>query len=152
MRVRIEATMLALLMLSSLICGCGSAPPPTAVENDQDRQLSTAAWSEPPKSAARFDPKKVAAAKEAILAEPKVRDLVFQDGKYDVEWQVGIIPDGTPRHGYAGYLCQTLSEIGLIDDDVSVRVIDIYAVERGADFRTASLGHVRCHDGANLGV
>lgn len=98
----------------------------------------------------RFSPAAVEAAKAAIAAEPKVKDLLFDEGKYGVEWQVAVISDGKPRHGYADYICQLLAQNQAIDPNVEVRIVDAVMVEGGRDFRSASLGTVRCSDGTRL--
>jgi membrane-bound lytic murein transglycosylase B len=95
----------------------------------------------------RFDASAVARAKQAIAAEAQVKDLAFDDSRLGVEWQVGVLSDGSPRYGFAEYLCSLLSERKLIDAEVDVRIVDIARVARGEDFRAASLGQVNCSTG-----
>ena len=116
------------------LAGCGKSPAPAANANQ-------------PKVSAqrpRFDPAAIEQAKRAIGAEAAVRDLTFDESRPGVEWQVGVLPDGSPRYGFAEYICSVLAERNLIDIDVDVRVVDIARVARGDDFRTASLGQVNC--------
>jgi hypothetical protein len=87
----------------------------------------------------------IEAAKSAIGAEPKVKDFTYQPGQV-VEWHVGVLDDGSPRHGYAGYICQVLAEHGASTARTHVRVVDIVKVSQGENFRSASLGHVACSD------
>lgn len=88
-----------------------------------------------------------AAALKAIRAEPKVKDVLYQPGQA-VEWQVGVLDNGTPRYGYASYICEVLSELGAATADTVVRIIDIAKVANGTSSRDASLGSVRCRDGS----
>ena len=55
----------------------------------------------------------IEAAKLAIRAEPKVKDLLYQPGQA-FEWQVGVLNDGTNRSGYASYICQLIAENGAL--------------------------------------
>lgn len=87
----------------------------------------------------------IEAAKSAIRAEPKVKDFTYQPGQA-VEWHVGVLDDGSPRHGYASYICQVLAEHGASTARTHVRVVDIVKVSQGENFRSASLGHVACSD------
>lgn len=84
-----------------------------------------------------------ASAQAAIRAEPKVRDMLYQPGQA-VEWQIGVITDGSPRYGYAEYICQLLREHGVVADRTAVRIVDIVKVSNGSNFREASLGRVNC--------
>jgi hypothetical protein len=90
-------------------------------------------------------PQAVEAAKQALSAEPKIKDFIYQPGQA-VEWQVGVFDDGTSRVGYASYICQVLDEHGVLTPRTHVRVVDIVKVSQGANFRSASLGHVACAD------
>lgn len=90
-------------------------------------------------------PSAIEAAKSAIKAEPKVKDFIYQPGQA-VEWQIGVLDDGTSRVGYANYICELLAEKGVSEDRTQVRVVDIAKVAAGTNFRSASLGHVACAD------
>lgn len=90
-------------------------------------------------------PEAVEAATMAIRAEPKVKDLLYQQGQA-VEWQVGILDDGTSREGYARYICEILAENGASTPRTQVRIVDIARVSRGESFRSASLGQAACSD------
>ncbi len=87
----------------------------------------------------------IEAAKLAIRAEPKVKDLLYQPGQA-FEWQVGVLNDGTNRSGYASYICQLIAENGALTLSTRVRVVDIAMVSNGEDFRSASLGEASCSD------
>jgi hypothetical protein len=87
----------------------------------------------------------IEAAKLAIRAEPKVKDLLYQPGQA-FEWQVGVLNDGTNRSGYASYICQLIAENGALTLNTRVRVVDIAMVSSGEDFRSASLGEASCSD------
>jgi hypothetical protein len=99
-----------------------------------------------------FAPAAVVGMKKQLLAEPKIRDVTFNEGE-GVAWQIGVDDDGTNRVGLAQYVCQLLAEKQLVDLRTDVRIVDLAKLNRsGGDFRGASLGHVRCRDGENLGV
>ena len=101
---------------------------------------------------ARFDPAKIEDAKAAIMQDATVKDLLFDDGNA-VEWHVGVLDDGSPRWGYAEAVCIILNQNGVSDDRTDVRVVDVAKLARSpGDFRGASLGHVDCATGRNLGV
>lgn len=85
----------------------------------------------------------IQAAQQAIRAEPKVKDFMYQPGQA-VEWQVGVLDDGTNRVGYANYICEVLGEHQVLTPRTQVRIVDIAKVSRGESFRSASLGHVAC--------
>ena len=83
-------------------------------------------------------------AEKALRSEPKVKELLYQPGKA-VEWQVGVITDGTQRHGYAVYVCDLLRSHGASTTKTIVRIVDIAKIAAKTDtFRSASLGSVRC--------
>ena len=127
-----------IIVISKLI-GHPSAPVP--VEETKPAEKSVEATSKP-ETTVQAD-----AALKAIRAEPKVKDVLYQPGQA-VEWQVGVLDDGTPRHGYASYICEVLSEQGADTADTVVRIVDIAKVANGTNFRDASLGSVRCRDGS----
>lgn len=68
-----------------------------------------------------------------------------------VQWIVAVEDDGSPRYGYAEYICLLLSEHGARGDETVVRITDIEAQRTyGEDFNSASLGSVRCRDQARF--
>lgn len=75
------------------------------------------------------------------------------DGKSVVPWTIGVDDDGTSRVGYAAYVCEVLREEGALGPTDSVRIVD-YArfMSAGGTARDASLGHVECSTGRDLGV
>lgn len=94
----------------------------------------------------------VRAAIAALREEPKVIDLVY-DPELVVPWTIGVADDGTPRIGYAEYVCLVLREHGVVDRSTSVRIIDYHRFMRnGGDSHDASLGHVDCQTGLSKGV
>ena len=99
----------------------------------------------------RFDAQSIERMKLQLLAEPKIKDLYF-DETNAVEWTVGVYDDGTSRFGYAGYVCLVLSQAGLVDKRTDVRVVDFVKASRSGDWRAASLGHADCTTGDDLGV
>ncbi len=100
---------------------------------------------QPPVATATVDPA-IQAAKAAIKAEPKVKDMLYQ-GDEAVQWQIGVLDDGSKRFGYALYICQLLREHKVLTGQTHVRIVDIAKVAQGEDFRSASLGHVVCETG-----
>lgn len=90
-------------------------------------------------------PKAIEAARQALRAEPQIKDFIYQPGQA-VEWQVGVLDDGASRVGYASYICQLLDEQGASTPKTHVRVVDIVKVSQGVNARSASLGHVACAD------
>lgn len=91
--------------------------------------------------------KQITAVEKALKKEPKIKDLLHDSG-LAVQWTVGVITDGTPRFGYASYVCEVIKEGGAMETDGStyVRVVDVVKVANGESPRSASLGQVRCDD------
>lgn len=120
----------------SLLVSCGSERQP-----ETEQQETPASQPAP-----RFDLAKLEAAKLEIAKEPKVRDFVL-DPDNAVMLQIAVDDDGTRRYGLAGYFCQRLREWQLYDDKSVVRIVDAAKVELSqGDFRSISLGTVRCKD------
>ena len=71
--------------------------------------------------------------------EPQAKDALWTS--HDV-FKVGVIDDGTPRDGYASYVCQVLYEHGFKGDKVWVQIIDIIKLTRNNDW--VKLGESRC--------
>ncbi|PAL25517.1 hypothetical protein CD928_03320 [Sphingopyxis sp. GW247-27LB] len=88
----------------------------------------------------------IEAAKTALRAEPKVKDLTY-NADDAVQWHIGVLDDGSNRIGYAQYVCELLKEKGALAGRTHVRIVDIAKVAQGIDFRSASLGHVICETG-----
>jgi hypothetical protein len=57
-------------------------------------------------------------------------------------FKVGVIDDGTPRDGYAEYVCLTLYDYGFKGKKVMVRVIDIVQLTRNDKW--VNLGTAYC--------
>lgn len=71
--------------------------------------------------------------------EPTAKDAVWTA---DNIFKVGVINDGTPRNGYAMYVCEVLYEHGFKGMGVYVHVIDIVALSKKG--RWVDLGKTRC--------
>lgn len=80
-----------------------------------------------------------------IKAEPQVQDAVYDPSAY-MFWYVGVSDNGQTRHGYADYICQSLSEYDLVTHDTYVRINDMNKINQGVGFRDSSLGTVKCSD------
>jgi rhamnose utilization protein RhaD (predicted bifunctional aldolase and dehydrogenase) len=105
-----------------------------------------------PVAAAPVQPSRPAldAAADAILAEEAVRNLDHRPGNA-VQWIVAVDDDGSPRFGYAAYLCRLIAEAGALTPDTAVRIQNHALQARlGEEAREASLGAVRCRDEAKL--
>lgn len=87
----------------------------------------------------------VSAARRALDQEPNVVDLIYQPDA-PVQWQIGVFDDGSSRIGYANYICELLALHDVLEPDTHVRIVDIVKVNSGENFRSASLGHIRCRD------
>ncbi len=87
----------------------------------------------------------VSAARLALDQEPNIVDLTYQPDTA-VQWQIGVFDNGTSRIGYANYICELLALHDALEPDTHVRIVDIVKVNSGENFRSASLGHIRCRD------
>ncbi len=86
-----------------------------------------------------------------ISAEPKVKDVFF-DKDAAVEWNVGILDDGTLRNGYGMYICELIKEAGAQTAETKVRLVDIAKVVRDkAAPRDAELVTVDCGGYSGVG-
>lgn len=133
----------ALLAAAFMVVGCGQGT------KSQVTSENSAVTDEAP--AQRFPAEQIAAMERQLRSEPKIVDVLHQDGALSVDWQIGVHTDGTARIGYAGYICQLLRDKSLVDDDTDVRIVDIdYLRDHEGEFRDASLGHLRCSDEAEL--
>jgi hypothetical protein len=110
--------------------------------HDFERRNSTSETSE---RGSRITAEAISSAQEALRNEPVVRDLLYQP-KAVVQWQVGVIDNGTSRVGLANYVCELLSQHRAIEPNTRVRIVDIAQISAGESFRSASLGHVACAD------
>lgn len=126
---------LPIATLSLLLAGCAS-PAPT----------EEATAPAPEAEASGPSPAAIDAAQVALRAEPQVKDLHY-DPEAAVQWNIGVLDDGSSRIGYAQYACLVLSEKHALAGRTHVRVVDIAKVEQGSDFREANLGHVICETG-----
>lgn len=86
-------------------------------------------------------------ASAAIQKERKVVDFLHQTS--GIKWNVGVLPDGSKRHGYASYICELLREHGVVTSATRpraeiVRIVDMVKVKQGVRMSDASLGMVDC--------
>lgn len=89
--------------------------------------------------------KQIAKIEKELKREPKIKDLM-RNGAY---WNVGLIPDGTPRYGYAEYVCNVIRDGGAMNQSgpTYVRTVNIVSVaNENASPREASMGAVDCSD------
>jgi hypothetical protein len=142
----------SLLFCAMAISSCGQPTSSTPTrENKADGQVSnlpatqiptvpspTTASAEP-----AFSEGNIQAVKSILAKEPKVKDVLY-DPNLVVQWQVGVLTDGSSRVGYAQYICELLKEGKVLESDTQVRVVDIVRVSSGTGFREASLGRVDC--------
>jgi len=132
-----------LSVLLGELAACSSQPAPAP-------EPAAAIEAPKPASASAIPRSAVTAASAAIWKEPRVRDFNYRPNQV-AQWIVAVDDDGSPRFGYAGYICLLLSEHGIDLSRQVVRVTDIEAQRRhGEDFRSASLGAVRCADEGRL--
>ena len=71
-------------------------------------------------------------------SEPSVLDAAWTS---DTVFKVGVLDDGTPRDGFADYVCSILSENGL-QGGYTVQVNDIASISRGGEWTV--LGSAIC--------
>lgn len=91
------------------------------------------------------------AALAAIKAEPKVKDVLHDDGLV-VQWKVAVLDDGTDRLGYAQYLCQVLREHRPNSPPPRLRVVSWQRVLQDRMFDDdANLATVDCATGERFG-
>ncbi|QUM72224.1 hypothetical protein [Sphingopyxis granuli] len=117
------------------LSGC-SAPAPAADAPEATDQIEAPAPT----------PAAIDAAKTALAAEPQIKDLHY-DPTNTVQWNIGVLDDGSRRFGYAQYVCMVLKEKGALGGRTHVRIVDIAKVAQGEKFRDANLGHVICETG-----
>lgn len=94
-------------------------------------------------SASEPESKEITLAKQEIQKEQKVVDLYYNPNA-EIEWHIGVLDDGSKRHGFASYICDILHEHRLVSQNTSVRIVDVSKIKRGNNFREASLGRINC--------
>lgn len=129
------------IFIASIALGACSSPAPSdqPATDEAPAAMTVPVPAGPPPAA-------IEAAKAALQAEPKVKDLTYSAGD-TVQWHVGVLDDGSSRVGYALFVCELLKEKGALADRTHVRIVDVAKVAQGGDFRSASLGHVICETG-----
>lgn len=142
-----------LLLATASLAACGDAPAPAPAE-DTTELLTPAEFAAAEQAYQQRqrgpDQKSIDAARDAIWREPKVRDFDYRPDNV-VQWIVAVEDDGSPRYGYAGYICLLLREHGVDPEDQAVRVVDFAEHHQGEEYlREASLGALRCKDEGRL--
>lgn len=135
--------------LTIALAACSSSAPAPTPEQDElatGQHVAPVAPVMPTPAAAPVVDPAIEAAKAAIKAEPRVKDMLYQ-GDEAVQWQIGVLSDGSKEIGYAEYICMLLREHKVLTGQTHVRIVDIAKVAQGEDFRSASLGHVVCETG-----
>ncbi len=107
---------LALVMLAGLRFAGGDEPAPI-------EEPATIAETQPELPRPALDPSVVEKATAALVAEPKVVDLVY-DPALEVQWNIAVQDDGTRRDGLADYFCMVLGEHGAVVKGTAVRIVD----------------------------
>lgn len=138
---------LAALSLAGLLAAC-SKPVPNSPHGEGVGQAAEVTTT----SRLALDSSEVQSAIAALRAEPAIVDLVY-DPQLVVPWTIGMANDGTPRTGYAEYICMLLKDHGAAEASTTVRIVDYPAyMQNGGDARGASMAHVDCSTGRDLGV
>lgn len=138
---------LAALVLAGMLAACSETTPQPTQNEAADETAAAATTGRLPLNSAA-----VQSAIAALRSEPKVLDLVY-DPQLVVPWTIGMANDGTSRVGFAEYVCSILSEHGAAEASTTVRIVDYQAfMQSGGDARGASMGHVDCGTGQDLGV
>jgi hypothetical protein len=137
----------AVMGIAAIALASCSSPAPAEPSGDEALPVGMQSPVKPA-AAAPIGPSaaSIDAATAAIKAEPKVKDMLYQ-GNDAVQWQIGVLDDGSKRTGYALYICNLLREHEALAGRTHVRIVDIAKVNQGEDFRSASLGHVVCETG-----
>mgnify|MGYP003125649130 CR=1 FL=1 len=92
------------------------------------------------REAAPKDPDEAAAIAQAtatLKREPKIKDLTWTGPML----YVGVLDDGSPRHGYAMYVCEVLRDFG--SPAKVVHVMDVAAIKFRNDWRKLGTAHCR---------
>lgn len=71
--------------------------------------------------------------------EPRVKDAIWTP---PTTFKVAVKDDGTPRDGFAEYVCLVLSDSGFKGQGVLVRVVDIDKLVRTGEW--VNLGTAKC--------
>jgi hypothetical protein len=71
--------------------------------------------------------------------EPTSKDALWTSKNI---FKVGVIDNGSKRHGYASYVCEVLYDYGFAGGGVWVQVIDIAELTRSGKW--VKLGEARC--------
>lgn len=135
----VRSILAASLAMACAACSAPAAVPADPIAANEQRTAVTTADASPAPAA-------IEAAKTALAAEPKIKDLTY-DPSAAVQWNIGVLDDGSHRFGYAQYVCLVLRDKDALAGRTHVRIVDIAKVAQGSDFRDANLGHVICETG-----
>ncbi len=88
---------------------------------------------------------KIDAVVGALMAEPRVQDVYYEDLVFYSQWNIGVLSNSDSEYGYASYICDVLSEKSLYTEKQVVRIVDINKVSKGgATPKLASLVRIKC--------
>lgn len=116
------ATLAAISAAAIAFTGCGDSRPP------QPAAQQTPSPAVEPAGKPKHTQKQLDNAIAAVKKERRVKDTAWQNESIP-SLMAGVIPDGTPQHGYAQYLCHVLTDHGIAGG--IVRVMDVGAATRG---------------------
>lgn len=83
-------------------------------------------------------------ARQAVVEHFKTKEKIAKDSVWtsSTMFKVGVLDDGTPRDGYAQYVCEVLSDFGFKGKGVEVKIIDVAKLVRTDKWET--LGSAQC--------
>jgi hypothetical protein len=123
------------------VIGCNSEPP----AESQNKSVAPI-----PNIEASDDKSDIDKAKKMLGAEASIVDFNY-DATNAVQWTIAVKNDGSKRYGFAKYICMNLPKNSDGNNHYSVRIVDAAKrLEHGDDYRSYSLGAVRCSDGGYL--
>jgi hypothetical protein len=141
MKMNLAPKTLFTLTLISCLASCERHADPEA--NEATPSLTATISPSPPPTPATS----VEQFNKALHKEPAVIDFVY-DPSATVRWTIGVNDNGSPRYGYAEYLCGRMTDFNLPTDGAKVRIVDYRKfMEPGGNGREASLGSVDCKSG-----
>jgi len=127
------------------LSGCSKVPAPAPTETTEP----TASAADPQEQETSEPAPDVEGAKAALKAEKRVIDFVYQPDE-SVQWLIGVKDDGSPRFGYAEYVCNLLHDHGFSMKKAWVRIVDYRRFMLDGDHHAASLGSVICATGQHM--
>ncbi|WIA56575.1 hypothetical protein N6H05_01755 [Sphingobium sp. WTD-1] len=138
----------ALLITAAALAACGEAPQP-ANNSVSSAIISDVPGYQPPANIAGA-PSPIERARAALKRDPKVVDFLL-DPANAVMLQVAVRSNGSREYGLAETYCMDLKDWGFDKNEAAVRIVDAARVQASnGDFRSISLGTVRCRDTTRL--